>query len=207
MMTKQQPWRLRLAAAMLTATVASSAFAADVYRREEPVSMKDEPYAAPPIAWGGFYIGANLGGVFADDFFANGRRAFDNDGQIAGGLHLGYNLQKPTGFVLGLEGDLNFADDIDYLSTVRLRAGFAVDNVLFYGTGGVAFAGFNDRIFKDDTETGYVVGGGIEGKVSQNMSLGLESLYHDFEDVGIKGGGDADVDFWSVRARATFHTN
>lgn len=205
-MPKLQPWRLGLAGAILLATGMTSVNAADVYRREEPVSFKDEP-TAPPIAWGGFYIGANLGGNFTDDFFGNGRRAFDEDGQILGGLHAGYNLQRSSNFVLGLETDLNFSEDIDYLSTVRARLGFAAGNVLLYGTGGVAFAGFNDKIFKDDTETGYVFGGGIEGKVSQSMSLGLESLYHNFEDVGVRGGGETDIDFWSVRARATFHVN
>ncbi len=205
-MTKLQPWRIGLAAAMLMATGVTAVQAADVYRREEAVSLKDEPYS-PPIAWGGFYIGANLGGNFADDFFGNGRRAFDEDGQILGGLHAGYNLQRSANLVLGLETDLNVSEDIDYLSTIRARLGYAAGNVLVYGTGGVAFAGFNDTIFKGDTETGYVLGGGVEGKVSQNMSLGLESLYHDFEDVSVKGGGETDIDFWSVRARATFHVN
>ncbi|MDZ4790235.1 MAG: outer membrane beta-barrel protein [Hyphomicrobiales bacterium] len=205
-MTKLEPWRIGLAAAVLMTSAVSTVNAADVYKREEAVSFKDEP-TAPPIAWGGFYIGANLGGNFTDDFFGNGRRAFDADGQILGGLHAGYNLQRSTPLVLGLETDVNFSEDIEYLSTIRARLGYAVGNVLFYGTGGVAFASFDDKIFEDDTETGYVFGGGVEGKVRQNMSLGLEGLYHQFEDVGVRGGGETDIDFWSVRARATFHVN
>ncbi|MDX2264123.1 MAG: outer membrane beta-barrel protein [Hyphomicrobiales bacterium] len=203
-MLKWNAWRACAAATVLMATV-SAAQAADVYRPEEPVSMKDDAYS-PPIAWGGFYIGANLGGSFADDFFANGRRAFDENGQVIGGLHAGYNIQRSSPVVFGVEADVNFGEDIDYLSTVRARLGFAANNVLFYGTGGVAFAAFDDKIFKDD-EIGYVLGGGIEGKVKQNMSLGLEALYHDFDDAKVKGGGETEIDFWSVRARATFHVN
>lgn len=204
-MTKQ-PWRLGLAAAVLVTTAVSSVNAADVYRREEAVSLKDELYA-PPIAWGGFYIGANLGGAFAEDFFANGRQAFDDGGQIIGGLHTGYNWQKSSNIVFGLETDLNFSENVEYLSSVRARLGYAADNVLIYGTGGVAFAAFDDKLFSDDTEVGYVFGGGIEGKVRENMSLGLEALYNNFDEVDVKSGGETEIDFWSVRARATFHTN
>ncbi len=60
---------------------------------------------------------------------------------MAGGLHVGYNWQKPGGWVFGIEGDVSFADDIDYLATIRGRLGYAMDSTLIYATGGAAFIG------------------------------------------------------------------
>jgi len=55
----------------------------------------------------------------------------------------------------------------DWLATVRGRAGFAWDRVLFYGTGGAAFgnlqAAQNSVPFSSSTQIGWTVGGGIEG--------------------------------------------
>jgi outer membrane immunogenic protein len=183
--------------------------AADIYRRSDAGSFKDAPVDyTPPIVWTGFYVGANLGGAFGDDDFNGIARAFDEDGQLIGGFHLGYNWQRSNGVVLGLEGDLNFSDGINYLSTLRARLGFAFGSVLLYGTGGLAFAEFNDTLIKDETQIGYVLGGGLEAKANQNLSFGLEALYHGFEDVDLRAPfADEDITMWSIRARMTFHTN
>src|SRR5437868_9126612 len=86
----------------------------------------------------------------------NGRDgSIDLDGFV-GGAHAGYNWQSDS-LVLGLEGDIEFADlkgdtdvrfldgdpagkdeeKIDWLGSLRLRAGFAADRALFYATGGL----------------------------------------------------------------------
>jgi outer membrane immunogenic protein len=117
----------------------------------------------------------------------------DDDVAFLGGLHLGYNYQVGS-TVLGIEGDLSFADQVDYIATLRGRLGYARDNFLIYATAGVAFAGFDNSVdFKigndkfsygddDDRQIGFVVGGGVEYKIRPNLSLGVEGLYYAFGD-------------------------
>lgn len=174
--------------------------AADIYRRE-PVSIKDTPVDyAPAITWSGFYLGGNIGAVWPD---TDEVELFDNDAKLIGGGHLGFNWQGPSSWVIGVEGDVNFAEDIDYLASVRGRLGYALGNTLLYGTGGVAFVGLDNGF---DDETGWVAGGGIETKVRPNLSLGLEALYYDFDDVSTPVG-DESVDALTVRGRLTVHMN
>jgi opacity protein-like surface antigen len=68
--------------------------------------------------------------------------SFNDDAGLLGGFHLGYNWQDDEK-VFGIEGDANLGDSSfrDYLASLRLRLGHTFDNVLVYGTAGVAFAG------------------------------------------------------------------
>jgi outer membrane immunogenic protein len=188
------------------AGLVSGANAADVYARGG--SLKDGPVDYyPAITWSGFYAGINLGAAFSDDDNDDRRnesRSSNGDGDdtmFIGGFHVGYNWQKPSNIVLGVEGDVDFGDDIDYLATIRGRLGYAMGSTLIYATGGAAFLGV-DSDFDDDTLTGWVAGGGIEHKLRENVSVGLEGLYYDFDEDDNFG---ADADFWSVRARLTYH--
>ena len=111
-------------------------------------------------------------------------------------LGLGYNHDF-GGFVLGLESDVSLLTndntlemkntveaDYDWFATGRLRAGYDFDGTMLYATGGLALLAAN---FKDDeggnddqTYVGWIVGGGLEHKVSKRVSLRLEALYADF---------------------------
>ena len=116
--------------------------------------------------------------------------SIDMDGFV-GGLHAGYNWQSDS-LVLGVEGDIEFADidgdtdiihvdndnedegdasqEIDWLGSLRLRAGFAFDRALLYATGGLAVGGVKveaslaeaSDASNKDTEWGWTVGGGLE---------------------------------------------
>lgn len=209
---------------------ATAANAADIY--EGGGSLKDAPapYVAP-ATWAGFYFGANVGFGFDDegkcyvDYDFNGQDDGDNgstkvdycddyddddDTFFLGGLHAGYNWQKHGPWVFGVEGDVSFGDDIDYLASIRGRVGYAMDSVLIYATGGAAFIGLEDGFGDSHSDTGWVVGGGAEFKVTQNMSFGLEGLYYDFGDNGDDYGYykvDEEADFWTVRARVSYHLN
>ena len=77
---------------------------------------------------------------------------------------------------------------IDAFYTLRARAGFALDNILFYGTGGLAIshAKVNATAQRDSTifkfnDKGYglapVFGGGIDYRFDNNLSLRTEYLY------------------------------
>lgn len=176
--------------------------AADIYRRDQaPITQAPPVDYTPAIGWSGFYLGGNIGAVWPSDDL----EIFNDDAQLTGGAHVGFNLQTPSSWVIGVEGDVNFADDFDYLASVRGRLGYAFGRTLIYGTGGVAFAAFSDDQFNDD-EIGWVAGGGIETKVKSNLSLGLEALYYNFDEASTRVGDDS-VDAVTVRGRLTVHTN
>jgi outer membrane immunogenic protein len=118
--------------------------------------------------------------------------------------------------VLGIEGSVTFpfdSDDFgaDTLGSLRGRLGYAVGKTLVYATGGVAFLDSEDA---DETQTGWVAGAGIEHKIRDNISLGLEGLYYSFEDDYdgiafrdrvIVSPVEVERDFWTIQARLTYH--
>ena len=57
-------------------------------------------------------------------------------------MHGGYNWQVQQ-IVLGVEGDVSFSNNANYLASIRGRLGFAPwDQWLLYGTAGAAFGTF-----------------------------------------------------------------
>ena len=111
-----------LAAATVAALVgvAGAANAADLYKG----STKDVPAYVPPPLWTGFYIGAHVGGIWADirdrdldGFITPGLvRSFNNNNSgVFGGGTVGYNYQAGNwGFgsgawVIGFEADFGGA--------------------------------------------------------------------------------------------------
>jgi len=205
---------LALAAALLGSV---SAHAADL--APAPV----EPYAPAvlPFSWTGFYVGAHAGyGTGSSDLFIDAKGSGDvgdwsSDG-FFGGAQVGYN-QQFGGFVIGAEidgsfsgidGDLSLADltvtdtDLDWFGTARLRAGFAWDRALFYGTGGVAFGevensilvGPDTRASGSDTSVGWTAGLGLEYAFLDNWSAKVEYLHVDLGDNDFTVEG-VDVEF------------
>src|SRR4051812_9275304 len=135
----------RVVLGLLLASIAGAAGAADMSAR--PAYTK-APMMSPATNWTGFYIGA-MGGYAAEA--ANDSLAIK--GGFAGGT-LGYNWQSGM-LVLGVEADAAWADisrsasaaglvtvtdKVQSLGTVRGRVGAAFNQILLYGTGGVAFA-------------------------------------------------------------------
>jgi outer membrane immunogenic protein len=154
-------------------------------------------------------------------YFADGYHHNQNASGVIGGAHVGYNLQINQ-WVLGLEGDVdgsslsktvNFSPYSTYYAdfiptsvhtslgvqgSIRGRIGIAFDRVLLYGTGGVAFGGFNTSINTtyggnilypnyfgghdsfSSTRVGWTAGGGIEYAVTNNWSIRAEYRYTDF---------------------------
>lgn len=157
---------------------------------------------------------------------------FSDDGDdvtLIGGVHVGYNWQS-NARVFGVEADVDFADGIDYLASLRARLGYAQDNLLLYVTAGVAFVGFDDTKvvmshgdyfkktldFGGDSEVGFVVGAGAEYKLSPNWSVGVEGLYYAFGDSSDSKEWDKwckqykiehndDNDLFVLRARLSYH--
>ena len=216
-----------LAAMTLPAT------AADLLRRSPAPLAEPLPPAPVGTTWSGFYIGGNLGAAFDPNDLSikdlseeqDLTLKFSNDTEFIGGVQAGYNWQVGS-WVMGVEGDFDFADNINYLASVRGRLGWALGSWLLYGTGGVAFidtdndfvvvsAGDGPFNFSNgNTDTGYVVGGGVEYKIAPQLSLGLEGLYYELgSDSSHLVAGDEpfvlkeDQDFATVRARLNYHFN
>lgn len=84
--------------------------------------------------------------------------------------------------------------DIDWEAGIRARAGYTPnDQTLFYGTFGPSIARIDGEFSSSqNTNTftargrqdqfGYQGGGGIEQKLGNNFSIGLEYLYHSYKD-------------------------
>lgn len=193
-----------VAAAATCATV--SAQAADIYGRR--------PYAQPytvnqPLAnsWMGPYIGGNLGYGWGD-VSHNGARPSG----VLGGLQAGYNYQSGQ-LVVGIEGDLqlNSSDDMfagwkfsnPWFGTVRGRLGYAFNNVLLYGTGGLAFGSLKVQaggLTESQTSAGWTAGVGAEVAINQNWSAKVEYLYVDLsEKTFLMTGLPHDYRFSTVR--------
>ncbi len=188
--------------ALLSAAALASANAADLYQPAAPGGYKDAPaYAA--VNWSGLYAGVNGGGGWSanSDQLANSPGLFSGlspSGGFGGG-QIGYNWQRDR-LVFGIETDLEgsgiadsatditgakFKSGIDWFGTLRGRFGYALDHSLIYATAGLAYGNVNNRavspsgdIYKNDgTETGYVVGAGLEYKISPSWSIKGEYQY------------------------------
>lgn len=75
---------------------------------------------------------------------------------------------------------------VDWLSSVRGKLGFANGNWLFFGSGGLALAGFEASRFLSqtlsDVAVGYAVGGGVSYAFGPNVSMRAEYLRYAFPD-------------------------
>ncbi|MGE3147833.1 MAG: outer membrane protein [Pseudorhodoplanes sp.] len=179
--------KLTVAGLALAATT-SIAVAADFPRASGP-------YNPPPLyggyVWAGPYLGGNLGYQWG-----NTTNNGTEPSGVQGGVQAGYNWQIGQ-FVFGGETDiqLSAADDVfapwkfsnPWFGTLRGRAGIALNNVLVYGTAGLAYGGLRaETAFLTETHTslGWAAGLGLEVGLTQNWSARVEYLHVDLSDRG-----------------------
>jgi len=169
--------------AITVATAASGAAAA------ADLPRGPAPYYPPPSSvynWTGPYAGLNLGYEWGKVTSTS----IEPSG-VAGGGQIGYNWQTGQ-FVFGLETDLqaSAADDTfapykfsnPWFGTLRGRAGFAINNILLYGTLGIAYGELKGEFFnleEDKTLFGWTAGAGMEVGFAPNWSAKVEYLYMD----------------------------
>jgi outer membrane immunogenic protein len=184
---------------------ASAAQAADL-------PMKGPAYTPAPIAnWQGWYVGLHAGAnwqqAHSSDVSGNGGYGTftsDDTGFIGGG-QIGYNWQHGN-FVYGWEGDISgltgtgktgpdgygfrSENQINWLSTIRGRAGLAVGDTMAYVTAGLAIGGVDNKMWtgsgfsngvksQSTTRLGWAVGGGVEHMWNRNWTVALEGLFVD----------------------------
>jgi outer membrane immunogenic protein len=178
-------WMIGTMAALL---IPGFAGAADVYGGGP---YGGGPYGAVPYApvpyvysWAGAYVGANFGYQWG---------TLSNSGTspsgVAGGFQGGYNWQLGQ-LVVGGEADFQLSDasgsfagytfSNPWFGTVRGRIGFALNNILFYGTAGLAY-GRGEMSLGALSETNFHVGSawgaGLEIGLMPNWSVRAEYLY------------------------------
>jgi len=156
--------------------------------------------------------------------------AVDGTGKVSGtgftgGVQAGYNWQRGH-WVYGLEADFGALDlrvsrqvtrqyvaqnfpffytiansaETDWLFTARGRIGWAVSNVLLYGTGGLAVTDLRTSNSFSDTELiagsswsnsqlklGWTLGGGVEWGLNRNWTIKAEYLYVKFGSANAAG--------------------
>jgi outer membrane immunogenic protein len=204
--------------AAFAAISAASASAADLPMQ----SYKSPPVVAQVYNWTGFYVGVNGGyGWGTQDPLTLFSNRFDRTNfSISGGMFGGtIGAQIQQGYVvLGIEGDLdwanikgsaisnptiggtpiginlNIASNTSAVGTARIRAGAAMNNWLFYATGGAAFVknsangtsiagaacgtlGVFPNCAASGWRPGLAAGVGAEWGFAQNWSAKVEYLY------------------------------
>ncbi len=181
-----------------------AAHAADV----PVISPIDAAIANAAHDWAGVYVGVNAGYAWGE-FETEGPAAIDDSTYSAdsalGGFQIGYNKQLGT-VVIGVEGDLQAAGieesttgggqtttaSLDWFSTVRGRVGYAFDQTLVYGTGGLALGGVETSVSGQGSDeqvlTGFAAGAGVEQAFTDTLSVKAEYLYVDLQDKQLDTG-------------------
>ncbi|MGQ0673565.1 MAG: outer membrane protein [Hyphomicrobium sp.] len=202
----------------------------DSDRRPLDGSLRNPPPFLPGT-WSGLYLGGHLGGgVNTIETAGIASAEIDADAFI-GGIQAGYNLQIGN-VVAGLEIDGTWADSgdtttrqgaaeltagNDWVSSARLRLGYATDRWMVYATGGVALGDIDLKLDAPglsesftETKVGYAVGGGIEYKLTDSWVARVEALHYSFAeetfDTGL-GRLDVDSDVTTVRAGLSLRLN
>ena len=161
--------------------------------------------------WSGLYVGGHVGGVHGEaDADADDEDCKPSGTAI--GAHVGYSIkcgQMVIGLE-GDYSFLDANDDArlainnasfvgfshvemssDYLASARLRVGVVVSDLLVFVTGGIAsinldvdeaFLGTDVSASGEDDLTGYVIGGGVEGRLWGNFNGRVELLHYVFSD-------------------------
>jgi high affinity Mn2+ porin len=177
-----------------------------------PAIAADMPLKAPALTavydWTGFYVGGEIG--YGGGGFGPGTNPRPEEGAFfphsvtgfVGAFDSGYLRQFSNRVVLGIEADASFPSPVDstaltpapfnttldYVGTVRGRAGYAFGTLMPYVTGGFAWGhshvDINDsagHIFSSpgQYQTGWTAGAGVEFAVSGRWSARLEYDYID----------------------------
>ena len=191
----------------IAALVSASVFALGVSAAQAAdLTYEAAPVAAAPAAfnWTGFYLGVHAGAAITDFEFSSslgdGSVSFDDTGFL-GGVQAGYNWQFDN-IVVGLQTDFAYTSakvgldsegssggeqKLEWLGSTTARIGYAFDNLLVYGKGGVAYGQstfevpFTQGLSLQDSQwhVGWTAGAGVEYAFTQNITGLLEYNYVD----------------------------
>jgi outer membrane immunogenic protein len=199
------------AVAAIAAGLSLPAHAADFNYNSRPPYTVNQPLNA--YSWAGPYLGGNIGYAWGSV-----DNAWAKPSGFIGGLQAGYNWQNGP-WVFGVEGDIqaSSADDTfaawkfsnPWFGTLRGRGGYAYNNVLFYGTLGLAFGELRAATFgisESHAGAGWTAGVGAEFGFAPNWSAKVEYLYVDLANSNfVITGASHGLSFSTVRAGVNYH--
>jgi outer membrane immunogenic protein len=209
---------------LVLAAIALTGFAVSAQAADLP--YYGPPRGGPPLypnvqprlvadCWLGPYLGGNIGYAWG---------SVDNNpakpSGFVGGVQGGYNWRLNPSWVFGVEGDIQVtgADQTfapwkfsnPWFGTIRGRIGYTFDNnILFYGTGGLAFGELRGETFglsESHTNAGWTAGVGAEFGFAPGWTAKVEYLYVDlsstnFTITGVPNGHH----FGTLRAGINYH--
>ncbi|WP_458757984.1 outer membrane protein [Afipia sp. TerB] len=192
--------------------LAASAQAADFGYGRQPAPNYTVNQPLNMYSWAGPYLGANVGYAWGDV-----TNSGTSPSGVAGGLQAGYSWQSGP-LVFGVEGDLQAsgADDTfaswkfsnPWFGTARGRIGYALNNILLYATGGLAFGSVKAETFgvsESHASLGWTLGVGAEMALTQNWSAKMEYLYVDLSNRTFLTGLQHGYEFGMLRVGVNYH--
>jgi outer membrane immunogenic protein len=150
-------------------------------------------YAPPPINWTGFYLGANVGGTWAQGNFTDSLFGLNlNSGSdFITGEQIGFNYQIGA-FVLGVDGTVDFSPNDStghgvatpvgtiqatsnnkWIATLAARFGVGLDRWLLYGKAGGNWVG-NSFAVNNLTTSMSIPGSNSNGNIGWLAGAGVE---------------------------------
>ena len=191
-------------------------YAADLPSRQAPRTTVVRSDTVSDGDWNGYYAGVYAGADWLQgkrNLPVDNGSTYSTNGNAgpAAGLYGGYNWQFER-IVAGLEADIGYSGadaktksypdrtggktTVDWAGSVRGRLGYTLTPAtMLYVTAGAAVGQVNwkysipetgDWGNKDKTEFGWIAGGGVEGKLTQKLSLRGEYLYSQFDGGKVK---------------------
>jgi outer membrane immunogenic protein len=187
---------------VLSFFAASQAFAADLPPAPPPpprAPVAYVPMVEPVFNWTGFYIGGNLGAAWSQGSAVDTTSGvvYGNPSSstvFLGGGQVGANYQFGGGFVLGVEGNFEWAANTAnstptiadsgglfqvssndrWVTTLAARFGYAFDRVLFYGKAGGGWVGNSSYTVSNFTTGASVAISNSNTNVGWLVGTGLE---------------------------------
>jgi len=192
-------------ATLSTAAIATSALAGGLDEPAMETPVIEAPVVAPvpqvqASAFEGAYVGGQLG---YGDVTASG--GIEGDGAIYG-VHGGYNFAVAPGYLVGVELDYDAMDidldpgagTLDSVLRLKVKGGADLGGIFVYGTGGIAEADTSDL----GSEQGTFLGLGAAYDLGNQITVGGEYLFHEFDDFD---GSGVDVDANTLTARVSYN--
>jgi outer membrane immunogenic protein len=190
--------RKYLLSVALVAALAGPAFAADLPSTKAPPPAPAPVYIPPAFTWTGFYVGADLGGVWTNlsdsDYWNYGlvtnyySHHGGNNSGVFGGGHIGANYQINQ-FVIGVEGsfagtsllnsrydgytDTTWHTNTNWIGSVDGRLGLTgwFDRTLIYAIGGAAWTNGDASLTAGPSWYASNVSAGYANNVNWNKTL------------------------------------